>query len=124
MILLSRPAVGMGNIFTDFWNPNVKTSDWAANLYGWLQYGDVPPLVEPAAGETPQQIAERQRAAIAKAQKDGTWTPDPQMGVTAEDVADAVEKAKKAAETYKWALLGGALLLGYVALRVAMPRRG
>lgn len=117
MILLDRRA-GVGNLFTDFWNPSVNTSDWAANLYGWLNYGNVPALVRPAAGETPQQIAERQRAAIAAAEASGDWSATPRLGFTASDIADKAKELQDAAALWKWVLIGGALVAGIAVLKV------
>jgi hypothetical protein len=112
---------GVAGWWSDFLNYNSADS-WGnsfADAYQWLQYGTVPALVKPAAGETPQQIADRQRAAIAAAERAGTWTADARLGVTATDI----DNARKTLDRNKWLLLVGALGVGVVAVKFAMPRR-
>ena len=89
-----------------------------ADAYNWVQYGNTPALVQPAAGETSQQIAERQRAAIAAAERSGDWSATPRLGVTASDVSDAANKLNE----YRWWIIGGAVGLGVLALSVARKR--
>lgn len=121
-VLSAVNGPGLGGWWADFLKYNSADSwgDAFASAYGWLNYGTVPALVEPSAGQTPQQIGDRQRAAILAAEQSGSWSPEPRLGVTATDF----DNARKAAEKYKWLLLAGAVGLGYVALRVSMPRRG
>lgn len=119
--LKGQRAVGLSGWWSDFLNYNSADS-WGtsfADAYQWLQYGTLPPLVKPAAGETPQQIAERQRQAIIQAEKDGTWTSDARLGVTATDI----DNARKTLDRNKWLLLAAAVGVGVVAVKLAGPRR-
>lgn len=111
---------GVGNLFTDFWDPSVKTSTWAANFGSWLNWGDTPKLIVPSATDTPADIARLQRAAIAGAESAGAWSPTPRLGVTAEDAV----KAANALNGAKWWIIGGALGLGVVAVVALKKGRG
>jgi hypothetical protein len=121
MIFHVDDKAGLSGWWSDFVNYN-SASGWGtsiADAYQWLQYGTVPGLVKPAAGETPQQIAERQRAAIEAAERSGSWTPDARLGVTATDL----DNARKTLDRNKWLLLAAAVGVGVVALKFAVPKR-
>lgn len=120
--LSGRGLSGSGNPFVDFWNPNIKTSDWFADAYYWLNYGTLPKLIEPSATDTPEDIARKNIEVIKAAERDGSWSAEPRLGFTAEDLANLPDKLKSQIDAYKWWLIGGAVaVVGVVALS---KRRG
>jgi len=148
MYVRRAPRSGLGTILLDpgavnnwlreFWEYN-RPSGWAksfADAYQWLHYGNIPDPTIPTPG-APQTIEEmtlpggwtpaaaaargqadwiaRNQAQLIAAERSGEWIPGGRLPISATELADLTSK-------YKWPLLIGAGVLGFVVVR-AVARR-
>ncbi len=105
-VLTGKPIYDYG-VKTVQYNTPAAWATTAADAYSVVQYGQTPPLDQPQpAGQTPAQRAAQVQAAIQQAQDNGSWSPDPSLGLTAVDVSNAAAAAAAAASATNWALIG------------------
>lgn len=102
-LLIGKPIYDYG-VATVKYNTPSAWSTTAADAYSAIQYGQTPPLDQPQpAGQTPAERAAQVQAAIQAAQDNGSWSPDPSLGTSVQDVSNAVDSLKAGTN---WALVG------------------